>query len=254
MSHLSVVLNMGISTSQTTAGDVSENRRTTSTLVRCRLPTESFALHETFQTSPDLTVECAPSVAASGAACMSLLWAETDTDDLTATLETDPTVSAVDELYRAGDRHFYRIQWSHDIHCRTAILLQSEGILLKSQGTDSRWAFDLLYPDRETLHRVSERCKQYDLSLAIDTIRSLDPDQRTQYGLTPIQHTTLSQACQEGYFNVPREIGLDDLAEKMGVSHQALSERLRRGHDALIKAALLGTHPTPPTAPNTLSL
>lgn len=60
------------------------------------------------------------------------------------------------------------------------------------------------------------------------------------------QYTALTQACQHGYFKIPRELDLDDLAAMMNISHQALSERLRRGHETLIKTTLLGTHPTSP--------
>lgn len=238
---------MGISAAHPTTDDESEYR-TTGTLVRGRLPSEAFALDETFTSVSDLTVECAPFAAAGEAANMSLLWAETDDDDLTNTLVRDPSVSSVEELWRTDDRQLYRMDWTHDVHCCTQILLQSEGIILNSRGTDGEWNIDLLYPDRETLRHVNESCEQYDLPLTIDTIRSLSPDQQSQYGLTAVQRETLTTACQQGYFNVPREIGLKELAEKTNISHQALSERLRRGHNALIKATLLESYPTPPSA------
>ncbi len=45
-------------------------------------------------------------------------------------------------------------------------------------------------------------------------------------------------ALEHGYYDVPREASLTDLAERLDVSHQALSERLRRGHGNLVKHAL----------------
>lgn len=226
--------------------DRTDRHQSQATLVRSRLPTEAFALEETFRTIPDLTVEGAP-VAATGNASMSLMWARTDEDDLTRTLAGDPTVSTVEELCRTGDRHCYRVEWSHDIQCCMEILLQSQGILLRSQGADSQWHLDLLYPDRETLQDASECCEQYELPLTIKAIRSLDADQQTQYGLTSVQHETLIHAHQQGYFNVPREISLQELAEQMDISHQALSERLRRGHNTLINATLSETQSTSST-------
>jgi len=42
-----------------------------------------------------------------------------------------------------------------------------------------------------------------------------------------------------GLYTVPREVELVDIAADLGISHQALSERLRRGIDALIQDTLM---------------
>jgi predicted DNA binding protein len=47
--------------------------------------------------------------------------------------------------------------------------------------------------------------------------------------LTARQRETLRLAHERGYFEIPREVTLDDLADELGVSNQAVSERLRRG-------------------------
>lgn len=119
-------------------------------------------------TIPDLTVEYAPVAATGKRTSRSLLGAQTDDDDLTATLARDPTVSAIEELWRTDTRHFYRVEWSYDSHCRMNILLQSQGLLLSSQGTDSQWWLDLLYPDRETLRHAKECWERFGLSLTIE--------------------------------------------------------------------------------------
>lgn len=246
---------MKLRTAQNTDETDRTGRVEESTLVRGRLPPEAFALQETFAAIPDLTVECAPLVAAGDGTGMSLLWANTDDTDLTATLTADPTVSTAKELRRTGERRLYRVEWSHDVHCCIDILLQSQGILLSNRGTGSEWIVEILYPDREDVRTASECCEQYGLSFTIDTIRSLDTDRTSQSGLTSAQYKILTQACQEGYFAVPREIGLEELANKMNVSHQALSERLRRGHDTLIKETLIDTTSVPTTVSSpTLSL
>ncbi|MFC7009142.1 helix-turn-helix domain-containing protein [Halalkalicoccus salilacus] len=62
-----------------------------------------------------------------------------------------------------------------------------------------------------------------------------------QYGLTERQRNTLVAAFEAGYFTVPRETSLSDLAERQDASHQALSERLRRATGNLVESALI-TH------------
>jgi predicted DNA binding protein len=41
-----------------------------------------------------------------------------------------------------------------------------------------------------------------------------------------------------GYYEVPRRVELEDLAEVLGVSRQAVSERLRRATGALARATV----------------
>lgn len=97
---------------RTTSDDASEGTNTlqsSATLVSGQLPTEAFALGETFRTIPDLTVESAPVAAAEEAASMPVMWAQTDDEDLTSTLAQDPSVTAIEELCRTGNRHFYRM-------------------------------------------------------------------------------------------------------------------------------------------------
>ncbi|MFC7142999.1 helix-turn-helix domain-containing protein [Halosimplex aquaticum] len=55
------------------------------------------------------------------------------------------------------------------------------------------------------------------------------------FHLTDEQFTTVKAALDRGYYKVPREATLEELANELDVSHQALSERLRRGHRTLIE-------------------
>lgn len=223
--------------SESTGGQQQEN----ATLVTARIPAEEFALHETFATIPGLGVECAHLVATGNEALIPLLWIKTDDyDGLKTALADDPSVSAAEELIHADDRRLYRMQWDYEVRLLCQMILNSETILLDGYGSADHWTFELLFPSRDALQRTCESCETYDLTYTIDRIRGLrgDRSQTTRLGLTPEQHEALAAAYKHGYFRVPRQITLDELAEVLGISHQALSERLRRGHDALIRETL----------------
>lgn len=51
--------------------------------------------------------------------------------------------------------------------------------------------------------------------------------------------TSRNPATQAGYFKVPKEVTLKELAEAQGVSHQAMSEQIRRGVHHLIEQSLI---------------
>jgi predicted DNA binding protein len=229
-----------VTTRANTSQESTDDHQPPATLVTARLPTEEFALDETLRTVPDLTVTCASLGATGNAAVMPLVWFQTTDETLDAALESDPTVADADELVRTDDRRLYRIEWSPAICSLCQILLSSQAILQNASATERHWSIELLYPTRETLSQTSEYCERYNFSFDIESIRTLDPEQTTQYGLTSAQYEALMLACKRGYFAVPREIDLEGLADEIGVSHQALSERLRRGHQTLINAVFDG--------------
>lgn len=57
--------------------------------------------------------------------------------------------------------------------------------------------------------------------------------------MTTNQQDALVRAFEAGYFNVPKEVTLTELAEAQGVSHQAMSEQIRRGIHHLIEQTLI---------------
>lgn len=47
-------------------------------------------------------------------------------------------------------------------------------------------------------------------------------------------------AVEKGYLDIPCETSLDEMAEGLGVSSQAASERIRRGSETVFRKALIG--------------
>jgi predicted DNA binding protein len=47
-------------------------------------------------------------------------------------------------------------------------------------------------------------------------------------------------AVERGYFDVPRKTTLEELADELDISRQALSEHVRRGTEKILRRALLG--------------
>jgi predicted DNA binding protein len=50
-------------------------------------------------------------------------------------------------------------------------------------------------------------------------------------------------AIEDGYFSVPRETKLEEIAEVVGITQQAASERVRRGAETVLRKALTGIAP-----------
>lgn len=56
--------------------------------------------------------------------------------------------------------------------------------------------------------------------------------------MTDPQRELVEYAYDEGYFNVPRAVTLAELGDRLGISDQAVNERLRRGLQTLIASTL----------------
>ncbi|RBI59918.1 hypothetical protein DMJ13_19640 [halophilic archaeon] len=114
------------------------------------------------------------------------------------------------------------------------ILLLRENVSSSSswaptRSCDARRAVDTpcVVPDREGISTTSQYAKEHGFTLDVSRIYDVDRAQRVQYELTEDQRNALAMALEHGYYEVPREIDQSTLADNLGISHQAMSERLR---------------------------
>lgn len=97
----------------------------------------------------------------------------------------------------------------------------------------------MLFPDHDSLSRTYEYCTERGLSMDIQKIYDLDEGRQGRFRLTDDQQDILAVAFDRGYYKVPRRVTLSGIADEFDVSHQALSERLRRAHENLINNTVI---------------
>ncbi|HET7324301.1 MAG TPA: helix-turn-helix domain-containing protein [Halococcus sp.] len=213
-----------------------------STIAEVTLPAAEFALHETLEAVPGAKFEIERVVAHSESRIMPFIWATDETTDqeaLEEALADDPSVDNVVELAAFDDEWFYRMEWIENIQVVLHTLLEQDGTILNAEGRNDEWHLRALFPNRDSLSATYDFCKEEGLAMTVTSIYELDGEHRDQYGLTETQHETLITAVEKGYFDIPQKSTLDDLAAELDISHQALSERLHRGHKTLIENALI---------------
>jgi predicted DNA binding protein len=212
-----------------------------STIAEVSLPAAEFALYETLETVPDVQFEIERVVAHESERVMPFVWAtgEVERERLDEALSADPSVESVTELATFDEEWLYRMEWVADIRIVLHVLLDQDGTILNADGRNGVWHLRILFPDRESLSATYEFCEGEGLSMTIERVYELGGESRDRYGLTELQHETLVAAVEAGYFDIPQQSTLDDLAEDLDITHQALSERLHRGHKTLIENALI---------------
>ncbi|MFC7046103.1 helix-turn-helix domain-containing protein [Halobacteriaceae archaeon GCM10025711] len=159
-----------------------------------------------------------------------------------AGLDDDETVADVTVLGSGDDGRLYQVELSEAGEAAATYddWAEMNAVFLSSHRYRNGWRVQMYFHDREAFQRYASRCEDQDLGFSLCRISDLsDHWERQDYGLTELQTESLVRAFQAGHYSVPRETDLQELASSMDVSHQALSERLRRGVQSLIRNTLI---------------
>ncbi|WP_255198326.1 helix-turn-helix domain-containing protein [Halorarius litoreus] len=143
-------------------------------------------------------------------------------------------------LDRVEDTVLYRIQWGPEVENFVGAIAETGAVILEAHGND-RWQFRLRYPDHRGLTAFHNYCQEHDVPFHLERVYTLAEDQQATYnfGLTNEQRAALLIAVEDGYFRIPRETTMAEIAAELDISEQSASERIRRGIDTLARKILL---------------
>ncbi|NUB92840.1 helix-turn-helix domain-containing protein [Haloterrigena sp. SYSU A558-1] len=213
------------------------------TIAELTLSTDEFALAETLQRLPEMEVRVESVVAEGPVRTMPLVWfSNVDPDAIDEALAADPTVADYQQLLENtdDDEWFYRLQYGEDVGSVCCAVYSNGGTLLDAQVSEGQWTLRLLFPEREELSdavsAIEEQGARVDVRRMVEA--GQDEDLETTAALTEPQQEAIAEAYRQGYYDVPREISLEELANELDISHQALSERLRRANRVLASEQL----------------
>ena len=214
--------------------------RHVTTVASLRIPAEGFLLGATFAAVPTAEFEVTPVVAHGGDPASFLHASGYDGGELRRTLSSDPSVDDAEAVARTNSGVLYRIEWTPRIRLLIGSLIEAGGTVLSLFGSDGEWHLQTLFPDREMLSLAYRCFEANDVTIRVERISDLEStDHYGRYGLSEQQHSTLVTGFERGYYSVPRDVDTSELASELGITHQALSERLRRAHSTLIENSLL---------------
>ncbi|MFA9417579.1 helix-turn-helix domain-containing protein [Natrinema sp. HArc-T2] len=209
-----------------------------STIAELAVPAAEVALRDTLEAVPDVDVAIERVVAADPGHVMPYVWFATDSSTLAAVddaLAADPSVDDATRLVARDDRSLYRVEWVDHVAVTVSLLTDAHATVLDAAVENTQWQFRMLFPDRAALSRTYEFATEQGLSIEILRIHRLEERRHGRYGLTDAQYESLVAALEAGYYEIPREMDMDELSDELDISHQALSERLRRAHRTLAK-------------------
>ncbi|MEF8812873.1 MAG: helix-turn-helix domain-containing protein [Halovenus sp.] len=161
-------------------------------------------------------------------------------DSLESTLSTDPSVAAAAQVAETERGSLYQAI-HREPYADTAIYheaVRHGGVFATGTSRRENWELRMRFPDREQFGQFRGACAEQDMSLQVNALYETRSATRAErYGISEPQEEIIHLAARSGYFDVPREVSLTDLADELDVSTQAASERLRRGLGTLVEAA-----------------
>lgn len=206
-----------------------------STIAEFRLPAQDTALAVTFERAPEATVHLESAVSNS----VPCLWIEdAGRQAVEEGFEADPSVESTQLLVETDERLLYDVTFTEETSQTCETLLAEGGSLLEAWGSAGWWHLRMRFDDREDLSRTHDRLLEADVHADVKRVADLSDTVVAHSRLTPQQREALSAAFERGYFEIPRGISMEELAGELDISHQALSERLRRAYETLVDSEL----------------
>ncbi|QLG29736.1 helix-turn-helix domain-containing protein (plasmid) [Halorarum halophilum] len=174
-------------------------------------------------------------VARDGERSLVLSIVDASVDEVEAAFAGDSTVEGFQAVQSFPDRLTYRVALAE-----SAVLIAPTSLELGSrtvavEGRNGEWHADFQFPDRESLVTLRAFCEANDISFTVNSLSETEYPGTVADDLSESQRETLKTAYESGYFDVPREFSQTELAEELGISTSAVSDRLRRATAQLIE-------------------
>lgn len=203
------------------------------------VPAESFALAHTMDVIPDATIRVERLATHSREWVMPVVTISApEIGAVESTLEADPTVSKVKVLDETSGIGSFNVHWDEAVQELVDLVVNRHGIVLDARARDGIWHLKLKFVSREALEEFREYFLDRDYPFELRRLYETSGPTDREYDLTPEQRESLVTALDLGYFEVPRDGNLEELAAELGISTNAASQRLRRATGTLSRNTL----------------
>ncbi|SDJ78682.1 hypothetical protein SAMN05216226_10970 [Halovenus aranensis] len=110
------------------------------------------------------------------------------------------------------------------------------GVHLNAQNMNSCWYTKMSFPDKASFTEFWDTISEEPIETEITVMRDGTFHMSEEaFGLTQKQLEIIWEGLKTGYFEVPRETTLQELGEKLDITTQAASIRLRKGVKTLVE-------------------
>lgn len=215
-----------------------------SVITEFTIPAEAFALEHTFDIVSDATIQIERLASHSREWVMPFCWVTCDDiGAVTDALQEDPTVDEVRPLDSEPDVAYLNVHWNERVQSLIDEIVDQNGIMQEVEATDGHWYLKLKFLDQEAVQQFQTYFDEKNHSFELQRLYDGTAPKEQEYDLTASQREALVTALEMGYFSVPREATIEDLATELDISTNAVSQRLRRANRNLTRNTLTVSPP-----------
>jgi predicted DNA binding protein len=156
-------------------------------------------------------------------------------------VRSSPHVKGLTRLADLEESVFYQVDWDMEEESLIRGIVDASAVVLRAAGDENDWTFRLLFSTHERLATFYQYVGERDIDLRAGRVYTLTEEVTDEHrmGLTDEQYEALLLAVERGHFDTPSEVSLAELAEEFDISPQALSQRVRRANEKVLRAVLL---------------
>jgi len=211
-----------------------------SVILEFTISSDAFQLGRVLSGSPQMDIEL-ERIVPTGDMVMPFVWATGDDHTgFEESVRSHPAVRELSVLDVMDESGLYRIEWESSPTDLLRGIALANAVVLEAHGSRS-WVFRLRFPDHDALSQFHNYVIEEGTQIQVDRTYTLTEtsERGHRFDLTDDQREALVLALRRGYFETPSEVSLDDLADELGISRQALSDRIRPGNEKILRKVLL---------------
>lgn len=193
------------------------------------LPAEGFILGRAFADIDDYSIQLTQFVPI-GEQLVPYFWVETTAiEAIEPVLRDNDCIADVTKYDERAGQTLCKIDWKQPLDELLTVFIETNVLVSEAYGTPDLWKFELVASDRNELVAFQSACHDRDIPVKFRRVFQSAPSSTERMEVTEKQLEILELAYERGYFEVPREVTVTELAEDLDISPQAASKRLRRG-------------------------
>ena len=198
-----------------------------------------LALSPTIRECSGVAIHVMPHAGTDPETGLFLFFVENTHESFEAALTRDHTVSEWTLVAESEAGSVYRMRHPSEAKLVSPKTLELGGLMLKAASNQTGWTVRLQFPDHEALSHLWESCKNENISFDLRRVyRQQEWTNPEPSPLTDAQRDALIVAYEEGYFEEPRDISLEELSDILDLSPTAVGGRIRRGMAELVATML----------------
>lgn len=203
---------------------------------------DDLLLVPTIKRHPEVTIKYKYSTVVDGADVYFVSVFAADYTVLEETMASDETVLDADRVATFENRAIYRVTADTEPKIVPDTCIKRGIYVFSIVSGDPGWIVRVHLPDRSALADYQEYCRSHNVSFRIIQLYESTAAAHESYLLTEEQREILSIAYFAGYYDIPRSVSQDYLAERLDISNSAVSQRLRRAVAQLLRVILEEQH------------